>query len=277
MSYSEAITREDLKNILNELLPVQMNTAKIGEIIAYAGSNEPLGWLKCDGRAVSRTTYSALFDVIGTTYGSGDGSTTFNLPNFVDRFPVGAGNLYSLNEKDGSKDAVVVSHHHLISSGWQTAAGQPDRITYSSANGSYQNVGNGNIQFIQDTGVSGTGKNMPPYIGINYLIYVGGDIATIPIVEVEYVTSGNVSLHFYKTGNVVQVQSWGSFPATNDGITIATIPSGFRPMNSSDFTVFNTDGSRLGIIRFNANGAIAPTFGNLTAGAVRGCWTYICS
>ena len=136
MSYSEAITREDLKNILNELLPVQMNTAKIGEIIAYAGSNEPLGWLKCDGRAVSRTTYSALFDVIGTTYGSGDGSTTFNLPNFVDRFPVGAGNLYSLNEKDGSKDAVVVSHHHLISSGWQTAAGQPDRITYSSANGS---------------------------------------------------------------------------------------------------------------------------------------------
>ena len=52
-----------------------------GMVSPYAGSVAPDGWLICDGSAVSRTTYSALFAVIGTTYGSGDGSTTFNLPN----------------------------------------------------------------------------------------------------------------------------------------------------------------------------------------------------
>ena len=52
-----------------------------GSIIAFAGNTLPDGYLSCDGSQVSRTTYKKLFDVIGTTYGSGDGSTTFNLPN----------------------------------------------------------------------------------------------------------------------------------------------------------------------------------------------------
>lgn len=52
-----------------------------GIIVPYGGSTAPTGWLLCDGSAVSRTGYSQLFDAIGTTYGSGDGSTTFNLPN----------------------------------------------------------------------------------------------------------------------------------------------------------------------------------------------------
>lgn len=52
-----------------------------GIVSPYGGSVAPDGWLICDGSAVSRTTYSALFAVIGTTYGAGDGSTTFNIPN----------------------------------------------------------------------------------------------------------------------------------------------------------------------------------------------------
>lgn len=52
-----------------------------GMVSPYGGSVAPDGWLICDGSAVSRTTYSALFAVIGTTYGAGDGSTTFNIPN----------------------------------------------------------------------------------------------------------------------------------------------------------------------------------------------------
>ena len=54
--------------------------AIVGSIIPYGGSTAPSGYLLCDGSAVSRTTYSALFTVIGTTYGEGDGNTTFNLP-----------------------------------------------------------------------------------------------------------------------------------------------------------------------------------------------------
>lgn len=58
-----------------------------GVILPFAGNTAPSGWLACDGSAVSRTTYASLFTTIGTTYGTGDGSTTFNLPDFRGRFP----------------------------------------------------------------------------------------------------------------------------------------------------------------------------------------------
>ena len=56
-----------------------------GVVQAFAGNTLPNGWLLCDGSAVSRSAYAALYAVIGTTYGAGDGSTTFNLPNLVDK------------------------------------------------------------------------------------------------------------------------------------------------------------------------------------------------
>ena len=64
--------------------------AVVGAVVAFSGSTTPQGWLLCDGSAVSRTDYAALFAVIGTTYGTGDGSTTFNLPNLVDKFVEGS-------------------------------------------------------------------------------------------------------------------------------------------------------------------------------------------
>lgn len=57
-----------------------------GSIVGYGGTSAPTGWLMCDGSAVSRSTYSALFTAIGTAHGSGDGSTTFNLPDYRGRF-----------------------------------------------------------------------------------------------------------------------------------------------------------------------------------------------
>ena len=62
-----------------------------GFIKIWAGSSAPAGYLLCDGSAVSRTTYAALFSAIGTLYGVGDGSSTFNLPNFTDRIAQGFG------------------------------------------------------------------------------------------------------------------------------------------------------------------------------------------
>lgn len=62
-----------------------------GSVIPFAGSTAPQGYLICDGREVSRADYPYLFDAIGTTYGSGDGNTTFNLPNLQDKFIQGAG------------------------------------------------------------------------------------------------------------------------------------------------------------------------------------------
>lgn len=60
---------------------VEGGSLPVGSITLWSTATPPLQWLECDGSAVGRTTYPALFRVIGTTYGAGDGSTTFNLPN----------------------------------------------------------------------------------------------------------------------------------------------------------------------------------------------------
>lgn len=63
--------------------------APVGGIMDYAGSSAPAGWLLCFGQAVSRTTYAALFAAISTTYGAGDGTTTFNVPDLRGRVSAG--------------------------------------------------------------------------------------------------------------------------------------------------------------------------------------------
>jgi len=74
-------------------MPIINNTDSVrtGNIAPHAGAAVPAGYLQCDGAAVSRTTYAQLFSVIGITYGTGDGSTTFNLPNTQGIFLSGAG------------------------------------------------------------------------------------------------------------------------------------------------------------------------------------------
>lgn len=67
--------------------------APLGSILDYAGSSAPTGWLFANGAAVSRSTYSALFSLIGTTYGVGDGSTTFNVPDLRGRVSAGVDNM----------------------------------------------------------------------------------------------------------------------------------------------------------------------------------------
>jgi len=64
----------------------------IGSIIGFTSSTIPANFLECDGSAISRTTYSVLFGIISTTYGVGDGSTTFNIPDLRGRFPRGFDN-----------------------------------------------------------------------------------------------------------------------------------------------------------------------------------------
>ncbi len=68
-------------------------TSIIGEVRTYAGPTAPEGYLLCQGQAVSRTTYSALFSVLGTSHGQGDGSTTFNLPDYRGTFLRGRVNI----------------------------------------------------------------------------------------------------------------------------------------------------------------------------------------
>jgi microcystin-dependent protein len=73
-----------------------------GTILPWSASSLPSGFLECAGAAVSRSTYSALFAIIGTTYGVGDGSSTFNLPNLADNIPVGKSNNKALASTGGA-------------------------------------------------------------------------------------------------------------------------------------------------------------------------------
>lgn len=95
-----------------------------GIISMFGGNTAPAGYLLCDGSAVSRTTYAALFAEISTNWGVGDGANTFNLPNLQQKFPVGKGTeawADTLNDTGGSKDAVTLQHNHAITHTHNTA------------------------------------------------------------------------------------------------------------------------------------------------------------
>lgn len=94
-----------------------------GTLHAFAGSTAPAGYLLCDGSAVSRTTYASLFAVLSTTYGAGNGSTTFNVPDLRGRAPVGAGSdstaANNVSRTLGTKfgDTRLQSHTHTGTTG----------------------------------------------------------------------------------------------------------------------------------------------------------------
>lgn len=89
-----------------------------GVMWAYGGSVAPPGWLLCDGAAISRTTYAALFALIGVAYGAGDTTTTFNVPSATSRFPIGVG-VTAMGAVGGTWDH---KHGSPITSGANSAA-----------------------------------------------------------------------------------------------------------------------------------------------------------
>jgi microcystin-dependent protein len=143
-------------------------------------ASPPTGYLLCNGSAVSRTNFAALFAVIGTTFGVGDNSTTFNLPNYTNRVPVGAGGLYAAAATGGSKDAVVVSHTHTATVTDPGHSHQTGSTTSDTGFVSVRSTGTSGVATstattgisvgISTTGSSGTDANMPPYLAIFYII-----------------------------------------------------------------------------------------------------------
>jgi microcystin-dependent protein len=154
---------------------VQNSIANVpsGSLLMWPTTSAPSGYLLCDGTAVSRSTYATLFSLIGSTFGSGDGSTTFNLPNYTGRMPYGT----TIGATGGSADAIVVSHTHTITDpghfhtqgairadSMNVGTGPFDRMTSSSTASAVTGIS------INATGSSGTNANLPPYLGINFII-----------------------------------------------------------------------------------------------------------
>lgn len=118
-----------------------------GSVFQYAGSTAPTGYLICDGAAVSRTTYAALFAIVGTRYGTGDGSTTFNLPSMATKVPQGitTGLPSGTTLATGAQSA---DHTHTITTGGQSADhthnGTSGNASANHSHNSTWTVGTGN-------------------------------------------------------------------------------------------------------------------------------------
>lgn len=134
-----------------------------GMLTMTAASTAPSGWLLCNGSAISRTTYADLFTAIGTTYGVGDGSTTFNIPDLRSRVPVGADSSQTefdaLGETGGVKEVTLTSaqsglpaHGHSASSGTESAD-----HSHSGSTGTVSSDHAHYIQFTETTDSTGDG------------------------------------------------------------------------------------------------------------------------
>lgn len=100
-----------------------------GFMAPYAGTSAPFGYLVCDGSAVSRAIYANLFNIIGTVWGAGDGSTTFNVPNLTGRVPAGldlAGSTLSFATAVGAAGG---QQNHVLTSGEMPAHNHPAAVT----------------------------------------------------------------------------------------------------------------------------------------------------
>ena len=108
-----------------------------GTIVAFGGSSIPTGYLACNDQAVSRTTYARLFAAISTSYGVGDGSSTFNVPDLRDRAALGAGTNNSL----GTVTAGAVAASAVMTSA--TVTGETTATNTTGSTSATLSVGNG--------------------------------------------------------------------------------------------------------------------------------------
>jgi microcystin-dependent protein len=156
------------------------DTTPIGCVQPYAGATAPNGWLLCDGSAVSRTTYAALFGVCGTTYGAGNGSTTFNLPNLTDKVAYGTGS--NARGATGGASTVTLSvsqipaHSHSPSGGHSHTVVTTGTAVVQSGTGatvasnSSGNTGGSGTHTHDTVGSGASHENLPPFLALPMII-----------------------------------------------------------------------------------------------------------
>jgi microcystin-dependent protein len=222
-----------------------------GTIIPFAGTTEPDGYLLCDGREVSRTTYYVLFGVIGTTYGSGDGVSTFNLPNIQGRIVAGLdpaqSEFQTLGLTGGEKthtltEGEMPTHSHVLTDpGHSHILNEQGQASYVFANGVYimtselgltGGTGTNVTSYPASTNITlaSTGgnlahNNLQPYIVMNYFIKFDTNVS---IIEVPGATS--IMSFIGPTGQTGPTGPTGETGATGftgpTGMTGTTGPTG---------------------------------------------------
>jgi microcystin-dependent protein len=178
-----------------ERLPLVQGGVNVGAALAallpagtmqmYAGAVAPDGWLLCDGSAVSRADHAALFGAVGTAWGAGDGSTTFNVPDLRGRAPIGAGTGAGLTARTlggvgGDEKTDLTGLEFRVSATGTISAtatngavlaeavdwGGDGNAIYAPA-GTSATIALGGL-FKGDA--TGTAGNLPPYAAVNFII-----------------------------------------------------------------------------------------------------------
>ena len=170
-----------------------------GIMTCYAGSSIPDGWLLCNGIEVSRATYAGLYGVVGTTFGVGDGATTFNLPDLTDRMPIFTSGAFALGSTGGANT------HALTAGEMPTHTHIQDAHTHAVTDPGHTHTSDGRANAIngltvgavsvyeldisatinsattgitidnatatnQNTGSDTAHNNLPPYVGFYFII-----------------------------------------------------------------------------------------------------------
>jgi len=197
--------------VVGNQVNVTVSGLSVGDIKMWPVATAPSSWSNCDGGALSRTTYASLFALIGTTFGAGDGSTTFNKPNFNGRSPLGigqgstaegggTGTARTLGQQLGAETHTLTTdqtpnhthaagtlvtassgdHTHSVPIGGASSSGPylKPTSTVDGGPGTYSTTSNGAHTHTITGSSAATGggsahNNMHPFLGINFVIYTG--------------------------------------------------------------------------------------------------------
>ena len=176
---NDAVTRAKMADVVKP---------GIGDIKMSGASSASSGWLRCDGSAVSRTTYATLFAEIGTTFGTGDGSTTFNLPDMRGRFPVGVGTHTDTDLGDDEGESTESnrtpnastdsqgSHTHTFSD--TATTGGPSSTVNAAVGSGATRAASTHTHSVTVSGTTSSGgahthTTANPYLAVHFDIYAG--------------------------------------------------------------------------------------------------------
>lgn len=256
---------------------VEKRTEPPGVIKMFGGSSAPRGHLLCDGSAVSRTTYVDLFAIVGTNYGSGDGSSTFNLPDYRQRMPLGkaaSGTGATLGETGGAINHThsVPKHYHgmgtgadlnITSSGTHTTtidishghtASASSNTTGVTAGTDYTSLtltdpGHGHLYDVKEGGADGTGasrvQGASPSSGTNTTFATANSVTNITLNNGNHAHGVNVSDPGH--AHTITVNALGT--------TNKTDTSGVHTHSTGNFA------GRIGIVTGGADGNADMTSG----------------
>ena len=232
----------------------------IGSILPYGGNTAPNGWFLCQGQVLNRIEYSDLFKAIGTSFGAGDDSTTFNIPDLRETVPIGIGendtatikshDVYILGE---FKDDQLQDHDHKVKKTGLEGGSAMEGIVNWSNGGSAANTSPASINTTTRTGTTTHGKQL----GVNYIIKakqvgVPADfLSKVEEIANAKIAALNLGAFYYSSIVTASNPSWGSVTYTFStpvppGKYLANIRCNNTTNTESVSVIANLPGGKLG-------------------------------